>query len=219
MTHDEIVTEVTSALNLTSSTASTRISRLVNRYYKRVTSALGIPEGTRISLTASANTTIASQTIQFTSVEKVFRVWRLESGAKKFLREVTLDELRDEDPVSSDSPTKWAIKSYTDNDVTILINTLAATEFAMKADCYATIGALTGSNVPQFPESFHDVLVYGVLKDEQKKMGHKAEADESKQEFRDRLSDLRMWFAKSKYKQIMQNSRTKCVHVDRDGTQ
>lgn len=217
MTHDEISTEIRSTLNLTSSTAITRVSNLINRYYKRITSSLGIPEGTRISLTASANTTIASQTIQFTSVEKVSRVWYLSGGSKVFLTEVSLDELRDLDPVSSDTPTRWAQVSFTDNDVTIMIDTLAASQFAMKADCYATIAAISGSQIPQFPESFHDVLVYGPLKEERLKMGQKQEADDAKREYETRLSDLRFWFAKSKYKQVQQHRLRECVHVDRDG--
>ena len=219
MTFAEIQTEVKSALNLTSTVADTRIGLMINRYYKRITRSMGIPEGTRISLTASANTSIGSSTVQFTSVEKVSRVWYLSGTDKVFLTEVSLDELRDLSALaSSDTPTKWAQSSFTDNDVSIQFNTTAASVFAMKADCYATIATLSGSNVPQFPESFHDVLVYGVLKEEQKKMGHKAEASDSKAEYETGLSDLRMWFAKSKYKQIKQG-KFGATHVDRDGTQ
>jgi hypothetical protein len=216
MTHDEIVTEVKAPLNLTSTVADTRISRLINRYYKKITVAMGIPEGTRISLTASANATIGSQNIQFTSVESVKRVWYLSGTSKVFLTMVSLDEIRDlTDVASSDTPTKWAILSYTDNDVTIIINTTAATAFAMKADCYATIGSLSGSTVPQFPESFHDVLVYGCLYEEHKKMGHKDEARDAKRDYEEMLSNLRMWFAKSKYMQIKQG-RSPVPHIDRD---
>jgi hypothetical protein len=170
-----------------------------------------------VSLTVSANTTIASQTIQFASVEKIHRVWYLSSGSKVFLTEATVDEIRDEDPESSDTPTKWALLSYTDNDVTIIIDTLAESEFAMKADGYATIGTLATSNVPQFPESFHDILVYACLKVEYKKMGHKEEMQDAAMEYRERLSDLRLWFAKSKYKMIQQHKYPVSVHVNRDG--
>jgi hypothetical protein len=220
MTFDEIVTEVASHLNVTSTTSSTRIGRLVNRYYKRVTTAIGIPDGTRISVSASANTTIGSRVIQFTSVEKVTRVFYLSGTTRIFLTEVSLDELLDIPlPATSDTPTKWASYLYTDNDVSIMVNTLASTQYAMKADCYAVVSTLSGSNVPQFPESFHDVLVYGVLKEEFKKMGHKDEAADADGEYRERLSDLRMWFAKSKYKQIQQHKYPAANHVDRDGTQ
>jgi hypothetical protein len=220
MTFDEIVTEVTSALNLTSTVATTRIGRIVNRYYKRVTTAVGIPEGTRITLTLSATATIGSQEVTFASVEKIHRVWYLSGTTKVFLREVTSDEIRDlTDVESSDTPTMWATLRHTDNDVVIILNTTPATALAMKADGVATVGTLSGVAVPQFPESFHDVLVYGPLKEEQKKLGHKEEADESKQEFNARLSDLRMWFAKSKYKQIQQHRNPAATHVDRDGTQ
>jgi len=219
MTFDEIVTEVTSACNLTSSVATTRVGRIVNRYYKRITTAVGIPEGTRISLTLSSTMTIAASTATFTSVEKISRVWYLSGSRKVFLTEVTSDEIRDiEEVPSSDAPTKWAQQSFTDNDVVVSLNAAAATAYALKADGYAIVSTLSGSNIPQFPESFHDVLVYGALKEEQKKMGHKDESEESKVEYNMRLSDLRMWFAKSKYKQIKQNKRPVAVHVDRDGT-
>lgn len=217
MTFAETVTEIMDRLNLTSSEATTRVGRLVNRYYKRVTTAVGINPAVRQSLTASANTTIGSAEITFTSMEKITRVWYLGSSSEKvFLDEVSLDELREEDPVSSDTPSRWATKTLGATSVVLLLDTLAATTHAIKADGYGIVSTLSGSTAPAFPESFHDILVEGVLQDEYKKLEKGPLATASKREYEERLSDLRMWVAKSKYQLIQQGQRPRNRSISRD---
>lgn len=156
----------------------------------------------------SANTTIGSAEVTFTSMEKITRVYILDADSNKiFLDEVTVDELREETPATSDSPRRWAVKSYTNDDVVILLDKLAETQYAVKADGFSTTSTLSGSNTPQFPESFHDILIEGVLADEYMKLEKPDLAKISEMRYERRLSDLRMWAAKSVYLNTRQGER------------
>lgn len=72
------------------------------------------------------------------------------------------------------------------------------------ADGHVTVATLNGSNTPDFPESFHDVLVFGAMADEYRKMEKLQFAQTAEADFERRLSDLRMWIAKSAYLDIYQ---------------
>ena len=196
MTFDQIVTACADRLNLTTSTATTRLGLAVNRVYKKVTTAVGISALARRSVAASANTSIGSTTVTFTGVEKITRVYDDTSGTIRQIDEVTFDELRDKNPGTGQA-TEWAVQSQTSSTVVIRLNSTAQSVYALKADGFATTSTLSGSNEPAFPESFHDILVEGVLYDEYKKLEKVALAKESKAEYEQRLSDLRMWHAKT----------------------
>ena len=173
--------------------------------HKRVTTAIGLAQVSRYVLGASELTTIGSAEVTFNSMEKISRVYYLSGTAKKPLEEVTVDEIRDEsDPDTSDEPTKFAVKGFTDDSVTIITNRLSETSHALYADGFTTAPTLSGVLAPNFPESFHDILVEGVLMDEYKRMEKTDLADRSKAEFEQRLSDLKMWAAKSAYLEIQQ---------------
>lgn len=205
MTFSDVQTEVLDRLALSSSDASTRIGREINKYYKQITTEIGLAQASARPATAqSANTTIGSQEVTFTSMEKITRVYYLSGSRKVFLDEVTFDELREENPTTADTPTRWAVKSYTNDDVVILIDKLAETQYALKADGFAIVATLSGSNTPQFPESFHDILVEAVLVDEYMRMEKFDLSEKSEQRFMKRMSDLRMWAAKSAYLDIQQ---------------
>ena len=79
------------------------------------------------------------------------------------------------------------------------LNKKAATAYALKADVYSTVSTLATTNVPAFPESFHEILIEGVLKDEYKKMGDKEMSKDSLDAYREYLSNLRMWIAKGMF--------------------
>lgn len=209
MTFSEIVSAVQDRLNLTSSASTTRIGKLVNTYYKRITTSVGIAQMNRPTSTPiSTNTTIGSAVVSFAGLEKITRVYYLSGTTKVFLDEVTHDEIMEIPlPPTSDSPRKYAIESYTDNDVVVRMDVLAATAFALKADGFATTSTLSGSNVPAFPESYHDILVEGVLQDEYKKMEKLDLARISSNIYEQRLNDLKYWSAKSAYLTIQQGGR------------
>lgn len=208
MTFDEIVTEIKDRLNLTSSEATTRVGRGVNRIYKRVTTTCSM-NLTRNVVGVSANTSIGSSLVTFANVEKITRVYddSVSSERPRELREMTLMALRELNVRESDQARFWAVQSTTDNDVVVRLDIEALSVFALKADGLSTVATLSGSQVPVIPESFHDILIVGVLIDEYQKMEKPVFARDAKMEFEQRMSELRYFLAKNAYIDSYQNSK------------
>ena len=74
-----------------------------------------------------------------------------------------------------------------------------AAPFTLYADALSTVTTLSGSQKPDFPESFHDILIYGAMADEYFKMEKPQMAQMFDQKFEQRLSDLRGFIAKTAY--------------------
>ena len=153
---------------------------------------------------ATVVVTVGNANVTFTTAEKILQVWRLDGSSPIVLDEVLLAELRENVTPSSDKPTAWAIYSTASNSVTIRLNAAPATAYTLYADVIAEVSDLSGSNEPAFPESFHDILIEGVLKEEYRKQEKVQLARDSAAEFQQRLSDLRMFVAKSNYLDIQQ---------------
>ena len=85
------------------------------------------------------------------------------------------------------------------------MNVIAQTAFTVYADVIATAATLSGSTEPAFPESYHDILIEGVLMNEYKRSEKLALAQDAKREYESRLSDLRLWMALSPNKDLYQN--------------
>lgn len=202
MTFNDIVTEIKERLNLTSATATTRVGRLVNICYKRVTSSIGL-RTSRFG-TVSANMSIGSADVTFAGVEKVERVWVTSGGSISRLREVTPETLRNTDTVSGTTPRQFAVINQTSDTVTIRLDIQAEAANAIYADAHVVASTLSGTDEPAFPESFHDVLVEGVLADELRKINQPQLARISQQLYKERLSDLQHWMGKSAFLTIMQ---------------
>lgn len=190
MTFTEIKTEIKDRLNLSSTDADTRVGRAINRYYKQLTVELGIAPVTRRA-TVSGTATISSQFVTFSGIEKLERV--LDSASTP-LDEVLYDELANVEPHTSD-PTKYAVYDVTDNDVQIVMDCFAQTAFTLTGHGYATVSTLSGSDVPAFPESFHNILIELVLVDEYLKLEKPGLAKEARENARLLLSKLRLWSA------------------------
>jgi len=208
MTFDEIVDDILDRLNLTSDSARTRIEREVNRYYRRVRTSIGLPELSR-EKGVSATTVVGSANVTFSAVQKVLHVYDDSSGRVRSLTEKTFAEMREVTPAEG-TPTEWSHESSDDSTVTILLNTLipATGPTELKADVISTRVDLASGDTPAFPEDFHDILIEGVLADEYRKREKTELANISKNEFETRLSDLRMWVAKSQYLDIRQGLKS-----------
>lgn len=207
MTFATIVTEVAARLDLSSSEATTRIGRELNVHYRDLTASLGL-NPTRRSL-VTANTTIASNDVTYAAIEKIERIINQNTIPYKILQEVTYDDIRNLNPESnsSDSPTCWAVKSVTSSGIVIALDKNAVTQYALKAEGLVTNSDLSGSNEPAFPQSFHYILTEFCLYDEYMRMEKKDLAQLSLGRAERGLSDLRMFFAKSAYLDIVQNGR------------
>lgn len=203
MTFTELVTEIMDRLNLSSTEATARVGRALNRKYKLVTSAVGLQLSRRATVQQAV--TIGVSTVIFTNAEKVINVYNRTVTPYRLLEEVTIDELRESQPyTTSSSPSKYAIASHTADTISVEINCIPQTAFTLYADVHAAASTLSGSQEPAFPESFHDVLIEGVMADELRKMEKAALAGVAKGEYERILSDLRMWIAKNNALDIYQ---------------
>jgi hypothetical protein len=203
MTFDQIVTDIMDRLNLSSSVAQTRIGRAVNRKYRLVTTAIGMDLSRRA--TTQATVTIGVSDLVFSNTEKIISVTNRTSTPYRRLSQVTLDELRQSMPFStSNSPSKYAESSVHADSVTITLNVIPQTAFTLYAEVQTAVSDLSGSNEPAFPESYHDVLIEGVMGDELRKMEKPQLATLAQNEFQRILSDLKMWMAKSAFLDVYQ---------------
>ena len=203
MTFDNLKTEIKDRLLITSTASDTRIGRLIQKIYREITTSIGLNISRHVN--TSEVVTVGNPEVTFSEVEKIERIWYTSSGGSpRILKEVMLGELREITNPSSDKPTKYAVIQVTSNTVKIRLDANPATAYTLQADGTAEVADLSGSNEPAFPESFHDIIIEGVLKDEYRKLEKIPLARESEATFQRRLSDLRMFIAKSAYLDIQQ---------------
>jgi hypothetical protein len=207
VTFTELVSQIQSRLNLTSTESATRIGVTLNDRYKRVTSAIGINLSRRT--TVQANVTVGVSTLNFAACEKIINVVDRSATPYRVLTECTVEQLRAEQPSSNATARKYAILAVDAHSVTILLDCVPQTAFTLYADCYGRASTLSGTQEPAFEEDFHDVLLHGALADEYRKMEKPAYARESESLYQERLSDLRMFRTKSSYLDIMQGGNTR----------
>src|SRR5947209_854975 len=107
MTFVDIVAAVQNRLNLTSNEATARIGNTVNDRYKRVTSSIGMNLTRRT--TAQSNATPGVSTMVFSSVEKLINVVDRSVNPFRVLVEVSVEELRNQQPSANSFPSMYAI--------------------------------------------------------------------------------------------------------------
>ncbi len=200
MTFTDIQTEVADRLNLTSSAALARIGRSINERYKWLASAIGF--STIETQTISANTVIGNQTIVFTC-EKILTVFNPAFTPVQVLAEALFTELRDEIP-GTDPPQRYAIKLAGASTVTLFLDCIPATIYALSADALVNLATLSGTQIPAFPEDYHNILVYGAMATELEKMEKYDLAARQENRFETRVSDLRYYQMKSAWLDIYQ---------------
>lgn len=201
MIFEELVGEVCERLNLTSDDAKSRVGRDLNTRYRRVTTTIGLQTSRFVQTSKAA--TIGNRSITFTGVEKLLAVIDKTSGIDVPLTQITMDEMHIT-PLRGDPPRKFVVTNMHANTVTIYIDSTPATAFTLYADGQASVTTLSGSQTPDFPESFHDILIFGAMADEYRKMDKPQLAMMAEKDYESRLSDLRMWIAKSAYQETYQ---------------
>jgi hypothetical protein len=207
VTFDEIVSEVKSRLNLTSTEATTRVGQFVNSRYRRLTSSVGVQTSRRT--TSTANTVAGNPRVTF-SLEKVERVYLTASGKARVLSERSYDEWRTSvvHAPSSGDPLTYAIETTGASTVTIVLDPTPSGTETLSADGLQNASTLSGSSVPNFPADFHDALVFGAMADELRKMEKPDLAAEAEAQYEARVADLRYFLAKSGYLSITQGPRS-----------
>lgn len=202
MTFDEIVSEVCERLNLSSDESKSRIGREVNSRYRRITSSIGLQ--TSRAATISQQATIGDRNMTFSNIEKLFAVIdKTDPKQDTVLEQISPDEMHIT-PLRNEPPRHYAITNENENSVTIEMDCIPTTQFTLYADVLSTLTTLAGNQAPDFPESFHDILVFGAMSDEYRKMEKLAFYKECEKDYESRLSDLRMFIAKSAYADIYQ---------------
>lgn len=199
MTTDELVTYISDDLNITGPDSRARIERALNVRYKEVTSAIGMGGTRRVPLTKAA--TIGSRFITFTGAERLENVYRLVGTRNITLNELTVDEMENTN-VRTEPAANYAVYSYTPTTVTLWLDCTPLTAFVLNATGLASVVTLSGTVSPAFPESFHDVLIYAVEAVEYRRKHDKEAAKDAEAHYASRLSDLRMFIAKSGFLDI-----------------
>jgi len=208
MTFTELVNDVASRLNLTSPEALTRIGVRINDRYRRVTSSIGLITSRRVTQDVVVDPTDPSSVLPdlvITGMEKVLRINTTDNAGRiRTLEQLSYDDITNI-PTLSRLPQAWAMKLMGSNTVTITLDSFfPTTTFTLHLEGYDIADTLSGSAIPAFPMDFHDILVNGAMADEQMKMEKPQLAQISEMKYEARLSDLRMFIAKSSYMDIMQ---------------
>lgn len=210
MTFNQIVQKVMTQLNLTSDDARTRAGESVNDRYKRVTSSIGLQTSRRETMELDIDPDDADSTLpdyEIEGLEKVLRVWRrIGATGIKDLDEYTYTELSMV-PTKTAQPTAWAVKRMGAGTVTITIDAFPEEEFELMVEGYDLADTLENDQEPYLPTDFHDILVAGAMSDELLKMEKPQLAEIQENKYENRLSDLRMFIAKSSYLDILQGKQ------------
>lgn len=195
------------ALNLSSPDAKIRIARGINMRYKRVTSAIGLIPTRREEVNAIVSA--GSRYVEFTGIEKVDIVFYMTGGKKRILSQLTNDEMQATNVRTAWPPRYYSEKSIGPQSVTLQIDCTPEEDTTLFAMGLADATTLSNIDEPRFPESFHDILIHGVLADEYRKMEKLQYARDAEQDFERRLSDLKMFIAKSAYLTIYPGKHAK----------
>lgn len=112
------------------------------------------------------------------------------------LTERSFDELRYM-PLGTDPPQNWAVQLMGASTVTVFVDSTPASAYILNADVEMNITDLSGSQIPAFPQDFHDILLKGGLADELYKMEKYDLSDVQEKRFEKRLGELRLFIARS----------------------
>jgi hypothetical protein len=206
MSFDEIVTEITAHLNLTSSEATTRVGREVNWYYRSVTTSCNLDTARR--KTISSDTVSGTHEVTFFNCEKIEAIYDTATDNPRLLIEATYDELRMFRPqIVGGNPWRYAIKSTEDNNIIVYLDREMSAVHTLEADVWRRVDTLQDNESPSFPESFDDVLIHAVIALEYRKMQKGPEAKVAEDMYQKRLSELRQFLVKSAYIRVQQNQK------------
>lgn len=212
MTFDQIVSRVKGRLNLSSADATARIGEYVNDRYHQLTSSIGL-EPVRIGkadLVVAFNLSGLPE-ITTTIFDKITRVTLVVGTSLTTLSELTYDDLT-AIPTNTGNPRAWAVKTYNANSVVFVIDAYPSSgTFTLRLEGYTRLTEIAGSTEPVVPEDFHDILIHGAMADELRKMEKPQLAQISEAKYEQRLSDLRMFIAKSAYLDIVQGKNKPSV--------
>lgn len=208
MTFQEIVATAAKRINLTSPEALIRIGEEVNERYKWLATSIGFNTIARRVATATTSTSHRYLTFgpspDILGVQKVLSVFNTQINPPMVLGEITFDQMRNQVP-GTDPAQQYAFAEMGAKSVKIWLDCQPGSEYTLSADCLASVQTLQGADEPAFSESYHDILIYGAMAAEYDRLEKVTQASKKEKQFEDRLSELRLFIAKSGYLNIYQN--------------
>lgn len=204
MTFDEIVSDICGRLDLTTADAIARVGLRVNRRYRRVTTSIGMVSTRRVSNAFAV--TIGMRVQVITNVEKIFAIQNADISNSPPLREMLYEEMLMTIPTTG-APRAWAVRRVGASTVTVVFDSTFATATNLTIDGEETASTLSGSQIPAFPESFHDLLVFGAVADELRKKEKIALARDADLEYERILGELRLHIAISGFGDVVQGKQ------------
>lgn len=204
MTLTEIVAECAERLNLSSTEAYSRMTREANQVYRKVLSSVGLDKPVRSVVTST--TVLDTQYVTFANTQRLYSVFNADGLT---LTELLFDELRNRQGFAG-PPRCFAVSNIYTRSVRIYVDTLSSTDtYALSADALVYPGDMNDEEEPVFNELFHDIIGSGVRRIELFKMEKQALANEEEAYYEGRLSELRLFLAKSAYLDIVQGKTTR----------
>lgn len=211
MTFDEIVAMIALDLNIatTNTVSFTRIGTHVNRRYRQVMRRLGMNVFSRGEFDFDCVPGTALQTIPddndpvITRVVSVF--YQADATTRpRALIELSYDEIKQMVP-TTDIPTHWAPQKMGSDTVTFRINSTVPDGLTLIIEAELSKSTLAGSDVPEFSEEFHEILVKGGKADELLKMEKPTLSRVLKDEFIEDLNELSLKAVIGAHADIVQN--------------
>jgi hypothetical protein len=204
VTFTELVNDVAEKVNVTSATAIARIGRSINTRYKDVATSIGLQTTARGAATAA--TIIGNRALTFgptpVKVQKVYAVYDPASPVPP-LRLISFEEMRQR-KAGSGKAKAYAVQLMGADSVTILLDNTPLVVFTWYADAEVNLATLSGTQVPSFSESYHDILTYAAIAVELEKMEKYDMAKIMEKKSEDRLSQLRLFIAEEGYAEMYQ---------------
>lgn len=197
-------------MNLTSTEALARIGKSINERYRWLASSIGF--NTIERSVATAATVAGSQYATFgllpiapgtpITVQKLLSVYNTALTPPQVLDEVTFDTLRNSVPLTGNLPRRYAISLMGSSTCQVFLDSIASSIYTLTADVMTNLTTLSGTNVPAFATDYHNALVYGAMATELDKMEKYDLSKKKEAQWDERVSELRMFIAKSAYLDI-----------------
>jgi hypothetical protein len=130
------------------------------------------------------------------------------------LEEITYDEMKAKVP-TEDIPIYWAKKRLGSDTATFMIDSTIPDGLTLVLECEETKSTLSGSDVPNFFEEFHEILVIGAKIDELLKKDKPTLARVFKDEFDETLNELALKAVIGASMDIVQNKRASLRRTQR----
>lgn len=209
MTFNNIVSKIMNRLNLSSEEARTRIREMTNEGYREITSSVGMNEPRRVDTMYIMDPDIFTDLPihDFIGYEKLTRIMAVDEDGKPLqqVHPFHYDDIAMRTQRSG-RPTAYAVKTTTGASVTVLFDSTPTDIFYLQVEGYGIAEDLVEDDIPAFADSFHDMIVEYVLYHELMKLEKPQLAQLALQRYQGRLSDLRMFIAKSAYLDIQRNT-------------